>query len=291
MKEIVPRIYRTFKVSAGTSLFTLADKIVTPIMGWCRNYHSFCFVEQRDGSVYGDSTSKMGHIDDMHIDTQGIYKMIDARTIKLCQVLQKEGDKMGYIYDFGDTWRHMITLDKIVPLEESNGKVELIKGENSCPPENGSGLPNTGNYGYAEALKKGKIKKGKASEALNIAPSQFDPTFFSLEKTRKDLLDALNSSASTGHGKQFFMNLGGMGSNDNQSPFFGNLQNEKVKTSSSPGGFKMTETISTVKDPKNIAICANCGNPNNIKRCSGCRKISYCSPECQKNSLEKSTQR
>jgi len=117
---------------------------------------------------------------------------------------------------------------------------------------------------------------------LNIAPSYFDPKFFSLEKTRKNLLDALNSAASTGHGKQFFMNLGGMDSNDNSSPFFGNLQNEKVKTSSSPGGFKMTETVSTVKDPRTIAICANCGNPNNIKRCSGCRKISYCSPECQK---------
>ena len=46
----------------------------------------------------------------------------------------------------------------------------------------------------------------------------------------------------------------------------------------------MSETIRTRKDPKDIALCANCGKPSaeGLRQCAGCKKVRYCGKECQK---------
>jgi len=40
------------------------------------------------------------------------------------------------------------------------------------------------------------------------------------------------------------------------------------------------------KDPRAIAICANCGCPNHLKTCGRCRKLRYCSVDCQREDWE-----
>lgn len=38
-------------------------------------------------------------------------------------------------------------------------------------------------------------------------------------------------------------------------------------------GNVLQEIISTRRDPRNLAVCAECGSPNDLKYCSGCRQV------------------
>ena len=44
LQELNPPIWRTFKVSSAVNLELLHDKIIAPIMGWTRNYHTYYFM-------------------------------------------------------------------------------------------------------------------------------------------------------------------------------------------------------------------------------------------------------
>lgn len=54
-----------------------------------------------------------------------------------------------YIYDFGDNWEHLITLEKILPKEPGTRYPRCIKGKRACPPEDIGGV-----WGYEEYLEK-----------------------------------------------------------------------------------------------------------------------------------------
>ncbi|KAG8978153.1 hypothetical protein FRC05_011269 [Tulasnella sp. 425] len=47
------KVWRRVKISGGLSLAVLADKIITPLMGWTRNYHAHLWTDFKDGSVFG----------------------------------------------------------------------------------------------------------------------------------------------------------------------------------------------------------------------------------------------
>ena len=47
-------------------------------------------------------------------------------------------DRITYIYDFGDDWKHSITLIKITPLKVDGPFVTSGKGK--CPPEDCGGI-------------------------------------------------------------------------------------------------------------------------------------------------------
>jgi hypothetical protein len=38
---VEPELYREFRVSSAMTLHALADKILIPVMGWMRGYHSY----------------------------------------------------------------------------------------------------------------------------------------------------------------------------------------------------------------------------------------------------------
>jgi hypothetical protein len=48
--------------------------------------------------------------------------------------------KAEYIYDFGDYWRHSVTLEKILPIETTQKYPRCIAGERACPPEDCGGV-------------------------------------------------------------------------------------------------------------------------------------------------------
>jgi hypothetical protein len=46
---------------------------------------------------------------------------------------------MLYIYDFGDSWRHEVKLEKILPLEQGEQVPVCLAGAWACPPEDCGG--------------------------------------------------------------------------------------------------------------------------------------------------------
>jgi len=96
--------------------------------------------------------------DDYHLHEfrgkHGIYKkreiieksLRDGETAKdeslysLEQELKKEGDRLKYVYDFGDDWRHTILLEKILPHEEGKRYPRCVNGRGESFEEDSGGI-------------------------------------------------------------------------------------------------------------------------------------------------------
>lgn len=63
-----------------------------------------------------------------------------SRDGQLRDLLKNQGDKMTYVYDFGDWWEHQITLEKLLPAGRSNTPTQLLKAKGVCPPEDCGGI-------------------------------------------------------------------------------------------------------------------------------------------------------
>ena len=66
-----------------------------------------------------------------------------ART---ASTIAKEGESFRYTYDFGDDWKHKVTVEKIAPPDPGDVPA-CIDGRRACPPEDCGGT-----WGYRELL-------------------------------------------------------------------------------------------------------------------------------------------
>jgi len=65
-------------------------------------------------------------------------------------VLRPRKTTIGYLYDFGDSWQHRITVTKVRAGESGVAYPRYVAGEYNAPPEDCGGIP--GFYGTLEAL-------------------------------------------------------------------------------------------------------------------------------------------
>lgn len=159
-------VWRRFRVSGGITLNALQDRIIQSVMGLGRRYHSYYFCDLRDGACFGPQGE--AYIDDMHKSMQG-----------LADLLSKPGDLLRYTYDLGDQFEHVITLEEIVPDDET---FELIDGALAGPPEDSNGCQDKGTSGYYQLLRDVKQKGAdamtealrEAAGAATVKPSQLD---------------------------------------------------------------------------------------------------------------------
>jgi len=85
-----------------------------------------------------------------------------------------------YTYDFGDDWKHVVRLEKILPREEKRKYPLCIDGKRACPPEDCGGV-----WGYRDLLKVLKNPEHEEYEDLmNWVGGKFDPEFFDPQKVR-----------------------------------------------------------------------------------------------------------
>jgi len=179
-------------------------------------------------------------------------------------------------------------VENILNAEESNGAIQIISGSGAPPMENGNG-----NRSWLEMLE--KYETGTQREKNDVLSEIFNsvnyldrgwklvtwsPDWFDIEDARMAVTKALNSPTSI-PGKQFVAQLvEGAGSNLG----YGLKKRQAlVRTVDSDfsGGF-FEEVVSTKRDNIRASACAQCGNPNNLRLCTGCKKRYYCSKECQK---------
>jgi len=102
------------------------------------------------------------------------YKVLPGWKIKIADYFLKENKSANYIYDFGDNWRHKITLEKILPKENNVTYPLCVKGERACPPEDCGGT-----YGYEDFLKIiGDPDDEQHEEKLEWIGGEFNPEHF-----------------------------------------------------------------------------------------------------------------
>ncbi len=100
----------------------------------------------------------------------------DEDRVTLGVVAPKVGAKLRYVYDFGDGWRHTITVQKIEPAEPGQSYPLAVAGKRATPPED-SGGP----YFYEQLLEALRDPAHPDPEDTAEWAGSFDPEHFDLE--------------------------------------------------------------------------------------------------------------
>ena len=170
LQELEPLIWRQIQLSNQTRLDRLHE-ILQVVMGW-ENYHLHQFIANQ--TYYGQP-----HPD---YDDEA-FQMLDERLVTLADLGSAVGFTFAYEYDFGDSWRHLLLLEEIGPLEETNVYPCCIGGERACPPEDVGGVG-----GYADFL--GAIQDPAHPEYEPMRTwigGDFDPEAFDLTEVNRRL--------------------------------------------------------------------------------------------------------
>ncbi len=102
-------------------------------MGW-QDYHLHMFLPVDDGD--DDGRWEIGiPIDDEPV---GSGETIASWQVPVTKHFQQVGDRMTYVYDFGDDWIHDVVLADIISCD-SERPVVCVGGERACPPEDCGG--------------------------------------------------------------------------------------------------------------------------------------------------------
>ena len=101
-----------------------------------------------------------------------------ASAFRISDLLKKEGDKIRYVYDFGDNWRHTLKLEKILPFEIGKPMPVCVKGSRACPIEDIGGT-----FGYANFLDAYMDREHpEHQEMQEWADEDFHPDHFDIDE-------------------------------------------------------------------------------------------------------------
>jgi hypothetical protein len=171
LKGSKPLIWRRLEVAADIRLSDLHDVIQTA-MGWfdCHLHH---FAQQR--IFYSPRNAPDGTPLDGFDD-------FDEAKFKLHQLLKNPKQSIEYLYDMGDSWRHAVTLEKILEPQPDKNYPLCSKGSGACPPEDCGGI-----WGYQELLKILSDPSHPEYEDMLEWNGEINPDEFDLESTNTQL--------------------------------------------------------------------------------------------------------
>jgi hypothetical protein len=163
-----PPVWRRLHVPGDAKLDWL-HAVLQVAIGWTNSHlHQFKVGE----ACYSDTRHHAAEFaDDPEI--------LEERTFTLRQIAPREGDVFRYEYDFGDSWEHEITVEKILPNPAASSFALCLEGARACPPEDCGGTP-----GYEDLLKILKNRKHPEHKRMTEWLGRpFDAAAFDGEKT------------------------------------------------------------------------------------------------------------
>jgi hypothetical protein len=141
LKGSQPTIWRRFLVQSDISFSDLHD-IIQVVMGWgsCHLYE-FRYGSSRDNVVVLPGYDPLGGKLDAWSYREQIH---EAESTLISTFLSSPKDKVSYCYDFGDSWEHTVTVEKVIDAKGSTDSLPLcLAGAMRCPPEDCGGI-----YGF-----------------------------------------------------------------------------------------------------------------------------------------------
>jgi hypothetical protein len=167
LRGVKPPIWRRLEVPSDISLSRL-NTVIQQSFGWQNSHpHLFETPVGRYGSYEPDLDIRSG------------------ASKKLSAVADWPGDKILYVYDFGDYWEHDVLVEAVQPAQPGVAYPQCTSGRRACPPED-SGGP----WGYGEMLKTlASPRHENHAEMLQwlgiSAPGEFDPEQFDVAAVRR----------------------------------------------------------------------------------------------------------
>ncbi len=173
LAEAEPPIWRRLLVPGEANLGWL-HAVIQVAMGWT-NSHLHQFTAGR--TVYSDPGFDL---DEFEADP----KISDECQATLQKIAPKLKSVLVYEYDFGDSWDHFITVERILPANPAVAPgAECLDGTRACPPEDCGGVG-----GYADLLKILRDPGHEEHESmLDWLGRPFDSEVFHRDSTNKHL--------------------------------------------------------------------------------------------------------
>jgi hypothetical protein len=167
LRDSKPPIWRRIQVRGDTTLYKLHQALQV-VMGW-RDCHLHQFIIH--GTCYGTP------------DPEFDFEVKNEKRVKLNRVLSGAKEKFVYEYDFGDSWEHVILLEKTLPLDQEVTYPVCLAGKCACPPEDCGGV-----WGYYDFLKVIQDPKhAEHAEMLEWVGGTFDPKAFDIDEVNRDM--------------------------------------------------------------------------------------------------------
>jgi len=166
-----PPIWRRLQVP-GTANLGWLHAVLQVAMGWTNSHlHHFICGEH----VYADPGAELEHY-------EGAPSSLDENKFTLAEVLKEIPHGLIYEYDFGDSWEHILIMEKILPSDAASPRTAVCAaGARACPPEDCGGIG-----GYFELLKALKNKKHPEHRSMKEWLGRpFDPEFFDAAVTNQ----------------------------------------------------------------------------------------------------------
>jgi hypothetical protein len=80
---------------------------------------------------YGIPDREWGHV----------HETLDAKNIKLGALVERGVSAFSYTYDFGDDWRHSVTIENVTAADPTLDYPRFVDGSRRAPPEDVGGIP------------------------------------------------------------------------------------------------------------------------------------------------------
>jgi hypothetical protein len=204
LDHVNPTVMRRIEVPLDITLYDLHMALQT-IMPW-ENCHLFGFSTRDnnwsggEGDPFGDSDDDGGEAAETTLQEAfdsgpkapdpaflNLLKSLGAEAAAEKIVADSEAASakraktktktLTYTYDFGDSWNHKISIEKIIDPEPGAAYPRLIAGNGRCPPEDIGG-----SWGYEHMLEVLADPKHEDHEDMvEQAGGVFDPNEFDLE--------------------------------------------------------------------------------------------------------------
>lgn len=171
-----PPIWRRFDLASDLRLDEL-HRVLQEAFEWQGGHlHQFSGEGRiwEDGSAAGFGPSPFG---------ESPAPEPESKT-RLGQVLAAVGDRLEYVYDFGDSWEHVLVLEEIVEPAPGAPRARVVDGDRAAPLEDCGGVP-----GYEELIT--ALAEPEKPDHTHLAewyvdmyggsPADFDPAHFDVE--------------------------------------------------------------------------------------------------------------
>jgi hypothetical protein len=167
---IKPPIWRRIQVPETYTFWDL-HVAIQGAMGWTDSHlHEFEIKDPVDGEKI-----RIGIPDEDYGD-----EVIPDWKRNISKFFSEKNPRAYYIYDFGDSWEHLIQLEKVQIKEKNIDYPRCIDGKRACPPEDCGGV-----WGYEEFIKAIRDPKHKEhEEMLEWIGGKFDPEHFDVKEVK-----------------------------------------------------------------------------------------------------------
>ena len=144
LRDTRPPVWRRLEVASDMFLDEL-HRVLQAAFGWTDSHlHRFSVGDpyDRDSAVF---------LCPWEVDA-GDDDGVDARTVRLDELLVEPGDRLRYLYDFGDDWDHAVRLEHVGPRPATTVRACCTGGRRAGPPEDCGGP-----WGYEELVQAGEV--------------------------------------------------------------------------------------------------------------------------------------